>query len=146
MVVKAVVYEDVRRVVVSDVPAPTVEDPRDAIVRVTAAAICGSDLHMYTGKLPLSAGDTIGHEGMGIVERAGPDVERFRPGDRVVIAFNIACGHCWFCRRGQTALCEEFRNLGAGPFGGGRGGAPGRTGPSPVRGRKPAGGAGGRGR
>ena len=119
---KAVVYEDVRRLSVSDVPEPEIEDPRDAVVRVTTAAICGSDLHFYTGKAPMSPGDTIGHEGIGVIERVGPEVERFRPGQRVVIAFDIVCGHCWFCRQGQTSLCEEFRNLGAGPFGGGLGG------------------------
>ena len=119
---KAVVYEDVRRLSVSDVPEPEIEDPRDAVVRVTSAAICGSDLHFYTGKAPMSPGDTIGHEGIGVIERVGPEVERFRPGQRVVIAFDIVCGHCWFCRQGQTSLCEEFRNLGAGPFGGGLGG------------------------
>jgi threonine dehydrogenase-like Zn-dependent dehydrogenase len=120
--VKAVVYEDVGRVQVQDVPDPEITDPHDAIVRVTTAAICGSDLHFFHGKAPLSPGDTIGHEGVGVVERVGPDVERFAPGDRVVIAFDIVCGHCWFCLRGQTSLCEDFRNLGAGPFGGGLGG------------------------
>ena len=119
---RAVVYEDVRRVEIADVPDPVIADPGDAVVRVTAAAICGSDLHFYSGKAPLSPGDTIGHEGVGVVEQTGPGVERFKPGDRVVIAFDIVCGHCWFCRRGQTALCDEFRNLGAGPFGGSLGG------------------------
>jgi len=121
--VRAVVYEDVRKVAVTDVPDPRVEDPHDAVVRVTTAAICGSDLHFYNAKAPMSPGDGIGHEGVGVVEEVGQDVERFKPGDRVVLAFDIVCGHCWFCRRGQTSLCEEFRNLGAGPFGGGLGGA-----------------------
>jgi threonine dehydrogenase-like Zn-dependent dehydrogenase len=120
---KAVIYEDIRKVAVSDVPDPTIEDPHDAVVRVTAAAICGSDLHFYNGKAPLSPGDGIGHEGVGAVEAVGPEVETFRPGDRVVVAFDIVCGHCWFCRRGQTALCEDFRGLGLGPFGGSLGGA-----------------------
>jgi threonine dehydrogenase-like Zn-dependent dehydrogenase len=65
----------------------------------------------------------LGHEAVGIVEDVGPGVTAFRPGDRVVVAFDIACGDCWFCRKGQTSLCEEFRNLGAGPFGGDLGGA-----------------------
>jgi alcohol dehydrogenase len=121
--VKAVVYEDVRQVTVSDVPDPTIVEPGDAIVRVTRAAICGSDLHFYTGKAPLSPGDTIGHEGVGVVDAVGSEVKRFHPGDRVVLAFDVVCGDCWFCRRGQTSLCEHFRNLGAGPFGGGLGGA-----------------------
>src|SRR5437868_13808306 len=120
---RAVVYEDVHKVAVADVPDPRIEHPKDAVVRVSSAAICGSDLHFYTGKAPMSPGDTIGHEGIGVIERVGPEVERFRPGQRVVIAFDIVCGHCWFCRQGQTSLCEDFKNLGAGPFGGGLGGA-----------------------
>jgi threonine dehydrogenase-like Zn-dependent dehydrogenase len=119
---RAVVYQDVHRVDVTDVPDPEISDPHDAVVRVTAAAICGSDLHFYNGKAPLVAGDGIGHEGVGVVEQVGPDVERFRPGDRVVMSFDIVCGHCWFCQHGQTSLCEDFRNLGAGLFGGGLGG------------------------
>ena len=120
---KAVVYEDVKQIKVDDVGDPSIEDPADAIVRVTTAGICGSDLHFYSGKAPLIPGETIGHEAVGVVEATGPDVSRFKTGDRVVIAFNIACGHCWFCGHGQTSLCEEFRNLGAGMFGGGLGGA-----------------------
>jgi alcohol dehydrogenase len=121
--VKAVVYEDVNRIRVGVVPDPVIEDPRDAVIRVTATAICGSDLHFVHGKAPLTPGDTLGHEGVGVVEAIGPDVGRFRPGDRVVVSFDIVCGSCWFCRHGQTSLCREFRNLGAGPFGGGLGGA-----------------------
>ncbi len=119
---KAVVYEDVRTITVGDVPDPRIEHPADAVVRVTASAICGSDLHFFNGKAPLSRGDTLGHEGVGVVEETGPEVRRFKPGDRVVLAFDVVCGECWFCKRGQTSLCEDFRNLGAGPFGGGLGG------------------------
>jgi 2-desacetyl-2-hydroxyethyl bacteriochlorophyllide A dehydrogenase len=118
-----VVYQDVGVVAVRDVPDAAVEDPGDVVVRVTASAICGSDLHFLHGKAPMSPGDTMGHEAVGTVVEAGPDVRRFAPGDRVVIAFDNVCGRCWFCRCGQTSLCEEFRNLGAGPFGGGLGGA-----------------------
>jgi len=121
--VRAVVYEGVGRVAVADVPDPIIEDPHDAILRVTTAAICGSDLHFFHGKAPLEPGETIGHEALGVVEAVGPAVERFRLGDRVVVSFDIACGTCWFCRNGQTQLCEDFRNLGAGIFGGGLGGA-----------------------
>lgn len=120
---RAVVYQGMGRVAVEEVPDPRIEDPHDAIVRVTRSAICGSDLHFLHGKAPLEPGETIGHEAVGVVEEVGPDVERFRPGDRVVVAFDIVCGHCWFCRVGQTQLCEDFRNLGAGAFGGGLGGA-----------------------
>jgi threonine dehydrogenase-like Zn-dependent dehydrogenase len=121
--VRAVVYEGIGRVAVAEVPDPVLEGPRDAIVRVTTAAICGSDLHFFHGKAPLEPGETIGHEAVGVIEAVGSDVERFRPGQRVVVAFDIACGRCWFCRNGQTQLCEDFRNLGAGIFGGGLGGA-----------------------
>jgi threonine dehydrogenase-like Zn-dependent dehydrogenase len=120
---RAVVFEDVATLRVAEVPDPRIEEPTDAIVRVTASAICGSDLHFYHGKAPLSAGDPLGHEAVGVVESAGPAVRRYRPGDRVVVAFDIVCGDCWYCLHGQTALCEDFRNLGAGPFGGSLGGA-----------------------
>jgi threonine dehydrogenase-like Zn-dependent dehydrogenase len=119
---RAVVYEDVEQVRVDDLPDPKLEEPGDAMIRVTTAAICGSDLHFYHGKAPLMQGDLLGHEGVGVVEEVGAEVERFSAGDRVVIAFNIVCGHCWFCRHGQHSLCEEFRNLGAGMFGGQLGG------------------------
>jgi threonine dehydrogenase-like Zn-dependent dehydrogenase len=121
--VRAVVFEQIGRVSVGVVPDPRIEAPDDALVRVSVAAICRSDLHFLHGKAPLEPGEPIGHEAMGVVEAVGPQVERFAPGDRVVVAFDIACGRCWFCRRGQTQLCEDFRNLGAGIFGGGLGGA-----------------------
>lgn len=120
---RAVVYQDVRDVAVRDVPDAAVQEPGDVVVRVTASAICGSDLHFFHGKAPMSPGDTIGHEAVGTVVEAGPEVRRFAPGDRVVVAFDNVCGRCWFCEHGQTSLCEDFRNLGAGPFGGGLGGA-----------------------
>jgi threonine dehydrogenase-like Zn-dependent dehydrogenase len=120
---RAVIYEDVGVVRVEEVADPQIEDPGDAIVRVTTTAICGSDLHFVRGKAPLYAGETIGHEAVGVIEAVGSAVERFRPGDRVILAFNVVCGHCWFCRNGQSSLCDDFRNLGAGTFGGGLGGA-----------------------
>ena len=120
---RAVVFEGVGSVRVSDVPDPEIVDPADAIVRVTRSAICGSDLHFLHGKAPLDPGDVIGHEAVGIVEAVGADVREVEVGDRVVVAFDIACGACWFCRRGETQLCEDFRNLGAGAFGGGLAGA-----------------------
>src|SRR2546425_11303402 len=116
---KAVVYEDIRRVRVAEVADPTIEDPHDAVVRVTSAAICGSDLHFYNGKAPMSPGDGIGHEGVGVVQAGGPGGEAFAPGARVVIAFDIAGGGCWFCRNGQTAPVAGLPRPGAGPFGGG---------------------------
>ncbi len=120
---RAVVFEELGRVSVRDAPDSAIEEPDDAVVRVSIASICRSDLHFLHGKAPLEPGEPIGHEAMGVVEAVGPHVERFAPGDRVVVAFDIACGRCWFCRRGQTQLCEDFRMLGAGIFGGGLGGA-----------------------
>jgi threonine dehydrogenase-like Zn-dependent dehydrogenase len=105
------------------VPDPVLEDPRDAVVRVTTAGICGSDMHFVHLKAPIDPGEVLGHEAVGIVEQVGPGVTSFRPGDRVVVAFHIACGACWFCRHGETSLCEDFRNLGAGAFSGGLAGA-----------------------
>ena len=111
---KAVVYEDVGKVRVDDIDEPAIEEPSDAIVRVTASAICGSDLHWYHGKAPMAPGEQLGHEGTGVVASVGDDVTKFIEGDRVVMAFNIVCGECWFCEHGQNSLCENFRNLGAG--------------------------------
>lgn len=120
---RAVVFGGVGDMRVADVPDPAIEEPGDAIVRVTRTAICGSDLHFFHGKTPIEPGEVIGHEAVGVVEAVGPAVTRFARGDRVVVAFNIACGACWFCRRGETQLCDNFRNLGAGAFGGSLAGA-----------------------
>jgi threonine dehydrogenase-like Zn-dependent dehydrogenase len=121
--VRAVVFDGVGRVRVDDVPDPHVEEAGDAVLRLTCSAICGSDLHFFHGKAPMAPGESIGHEAVGVVEETGAGVTRFAPGDRVVVAFDIVCGACWFCERGQTQLCEDFRNLGAGAFGGGLAGA-----------------------
>lgn len=120
---RAVVFEGVGRVAVREVSDPRIEDPGDAVVRVAVSAICGSDLHFLHGKAPIAAGETIGHEAVGVVDSVGPGVAKFAPGDRVVVAFSIACGDCWFCSRGETQLCDSFRTLGAGAFGGSLGGA-----------------------
>jgi threonine dehydrogenase-like Zn-dependent dehydrogenase len=120
---RAVVYRDVGEVTVADVPDAVVVEPDDAVVRVTVAAICGSDLHYVHGKAPLDPGAGIGHEAVGVVEAVGPGVEHIRVGDRVVVSFVIACGGCWFCRAGQTQLCEDFKYVGAGLLGGDLGGA-----------------------
>jgi threonine dehydrogenase-like Zn-dependent dehydrogenase len=120
---RAVVFDGPGRVRVDDVPAPVVSDPGDAIVRVTRSAICGSDLHLVHARAPIDAGEVLGHEAVGVVDAVGPTVRRFGPGDRVVVSFDIACGSCWFCLRGETSLCEDFMNLGAGAFGGGLPGA-----------------------
>jgi threonine dehydrogenase-like Zn-dependent dehydrogenase len=121
--VRAVTFREPGVVALAEVPDPRVEAPDDAVVRVTTSAICGSDLHFFHGKAPLEAGDVMGHEAVGVVDTVGEAVTRFAPGDRVVVAFDIACGACWFCARGESGLCEHFRNLGAGVFGGGLAGA-----------------------
>jgi threonine dehydrogenase-like Zn-dependent dehydrogenase len=115
---RAVVFEAAGRVRVDDVDEPVLLDPTDAVVRVARAGICGSDLHFFHLKAPVAPGDVMGHEAVGVVEMVGSDVDRFAPGDRVAVAFDIACGTCWFCRRGQTQLCERSAVLGAGAFGG----------------------------
>jgi threonine dehydrogenase-like Zn-dependent dehydrogenase len=120
---RGVVYEDVGKVRVGDLPEPAIEEPTDAVVRITTSAICGSDLHFYTGKAPLLSGDPLGHEAVGVIEEVGSDVDGLSPDDRVVVAFDIVCGECWYCVRGQHSLCVDFRNLGAGTFGGNLGGA-----------------------
>jgi len=121
--VRAVVLDRVGRVRVAEVAEPAITEPDDAIVRVTLTAICGSDLHFLHGKAPIDPGDVLGHEAVGVVEAVGDGVEDVAPGDRVVVAFTIACGACWFCTHGQTQLCEHHRTLGAGTFGGNLAGA-----------------------
>jgi threonine dehydrogenase-like Zn-dependent dehydrogenase len=121
--VRAVVFQEIGKVRVADVPDAAVEEPDDAVLRVTRSAICGSDLHFFNGKAPISSGEGIGHEAVGVVGAVGPAVKRFAVGERAVVSFDIACGRCWFCARGETHLCENFRNLGAGAFGGGLPGA-----------------------
>jgi threonine dehydrogenase-like Zn-dependent dehydrogenase len=104
---KALTWHGTEDVRVEEVPDPKVEADTDAVVRVTSTAICGSDLHLYRVLGPyLSKGDVLGHEFMGIVEEVGPAVGRLRPGDRVVVPFNISCGRCWMCERGLFAQCE----------------------------------------
>jgi threonine dehydrogenase-like Zn-dependent dehydrogenase len=96
--------EDVQ---VTDVADPQIQAPNDVIIRVTSTAICGSDLHLYGVLGPfLKPGDVLGHEAMGIVEEVGTEISNLQVGDRVVIPFNISCGHCWMCSRGLFAQCE----------------------------------------
>ncbi|MBQ0901380.1 zinc-dependent alcohol dehydrogenase [Micromonospora sp. U21] len=104
---KALTWHGKRDVRVEEVPDPRIEDPTDAIIKVTSTAICGSDLHLYEVLGPyLKPGDILGHEPMGIVEEVGPEVTRLKPGDRVVVPFNISCGSCWMCQRQLYAQCE----------------------------------------
>jgi threonine dehydrogenase-like Zn-dependent dehydrogenase len=113
--VKAVVWHGKRDVRVDEVPDPRIEQPNDAIIKVTSTGICGSDLHLYEVLGPFMAeGDILGHEPMGIVEEVGPEITDLRPGDRVVIPFNISCGHCWMCERGLQSQCETTQVRGEG--------------------------------
>ncbi len=97
---KALTFHGKRDVRVDEVPDPTIEQPTDAIVRITSTAICGSDLHLYEVLgMFIDEGDILGHEPMGIVEEVGSEVSQIKAGDRVVIPFNISCGECWMCKR-----------------------------------------------
>jgi threonine dehydrogenase-like Zn-dependent dehydrogenase len=105
---KATCWFDQQDVRVEEVPDPKILDPRDAIVRITSTAICGSDLHLYNGFVPsMEKGDILGHEFMGEVVEVGPAVHNLRVGDRVVVPFPIACGNCFFCKRELWSLCEN---------------------------------------
>ncbi|OEJ97541.1 zinc-dependent alcohol dehydrogenase [Streptomyces thermolilacinus] len=104
---KAVTWHGKRDVRVEDVPDPRIEEPTDAVIRVTSTGLCGSDLHLYEVFGPfMTPGDILGHEPIGIVEEVGAQVPDLRPGDRVVVPFQIACGHCWMCDRGLPTQCE----------------------------------------
>src|SRR5215208_4403172 len=104
---KAVAWHGKEDVRIDTVPDPKIEEPTDAIVRITSTAICGSDLHLYEVLgMWLEEGDIIGHEPMGIVEEVRSEVTHIQPGDRVVMPFNISCGHCYMCDRQLYAQCE----------------------------------------
>jgi threonine dehydrogenase-like Zn-dependent dehydrogenase len=93
---------------VDTVPDPTILNPRDAIIKVTSTAICGSDLHIYDGFIPsMVAGDILGHEFMGEVVEVGSGVKKVKKGDRVVVPFTISCGSCAFCNRDLWSLCDN---------------------------------------
>jgi threonine dehydrogenase-like Zn-dependent dehydrogenase len=104
---KAVVWHGKRNVSVDEVPDPQIQEPTDAVVRVTSSGLCGSDLHLYEVLGPfMTEGDIVGHEPMGVVEEVGSGVGDLRVGDRVVIPFNISCGHCFMCDQGLMSQCE----------------------------------------
>lgn len=102
---KAVVYKGPFDVAVEQVDDPRIEDPQDAVVRISTANICGSDLHPYEGRAELGAGMVLGHENMGVVAEVGPGVSRIKAGDRVSVPFNLACGTCRNCTDGWTSAC-----------------------------------------
>jgi threonine dehydrogenase-like Zn-dependent dehydrogenase len=111
---KAVRWIAPRKISVDEVPDPTLREPTDAIIKVTATAICGSDLHLYDhgASLAMKPGDIVGHEAMGIVEEVGTEVAHIAPGDTVVVPFNISCGHCFMCGKGLYSQCELTQSLG----------------------------------
>jgi len=105
--VKALAWHGKRDVRVENVPDPDIREPDDVIVRITSSGVCGSDLHLYEVMTPyLNSGDVLGHEPMGVVEEVGPEVSAVSKGDRVVVPFNISCGHCWMCSQGLHSQCE----------------------------------------
>ncbi|MGW7255500.1 zinc-dependent alcohol dehydrogenase [Streptomyces sp. NPDC054834] len=119
---KAVTWQGKRDVRVEDVPDPRIEEPTDAVIRLTSTGLCGSDLHLYEVLTPfMTPGDILGHEPMGIVEEVGPQVPDLRPGDRVVVPFQISCGHCFMCSDGLQTQCETTQvtseGMGAALFG-----------------------------
>ncbi|HWB84124.1 MAG TPA: glutathione-independent formaldehyde dehydrogenase [Bryobacteraceae bacterium] len=126
---KAVVYKGKDKVAIEEVPDPRMEAPDDAIVRITSAAICGSDLHMYEERSVAKPGTVFGHENLGIIEQTGPAVRSIQKGDRVVLPFNVACGFCFNCSRGYTNACltanpdgatAGYGYAGMGPYRGGQ--------------------------
>lgn len=114
---KAAVFHKPKDIRIEEVKKPTIREGRDAIIRVTSTAICGSDLHIYNGLFPQLRPLILGHEFMGIVEEVGEGMTAVQPGDRVVVPFPIACGECWFCRRGLPTHCENSNPEHYGPEG-----------------------------
>jgi threonine dehydrogenase-like Zn-dependent dehydrogenase len=107
---RALTWQGKRNVSVEEVPDPVIQEPTDAIIKITSTAICGSDLHLYEVMGPfLDKGDILGHEPMGIVQEVGSKVTNLKVGDRVVIPFNISCGHCYMCTQGLQSQCETMQ-------------------------------------
>ncbi|WP_174734894.1 zinc-dependent alcohol dehydrogenase [Mesobacillus harenae] len=104
---KAVTVQGSNDIKVKEVDVPSIKDKDDIIVRITSTGICGSDLHLYLGAIPVRPGYIIGHEPMGIVEEVGPGVSKIKKGDRVVIPFNVSCGHCYFCHHDMESQCDN---------------------------------------
>ena len=111
---KAVVFRGVGDIRLENVPEPKIQKPNDAIVRLTASAICGTDLHFVRGTVPgMKPGTILGHEGVGVVEETGSAIRNFKPGDRVVVPSTIGCGNCSYCRAGYYSQCDNANPNGA---------------------------------
>jgi glutathione-independent formaldehyde dehydrogenase len=102
---KAIGYQDVREMSVSQKSQPKIKTPTDALLRVTTSGICGSDLHMYDGRTPLEKGTVVGHEIVGVIDEVGEAAQSLKKGARVVLPFNIGRGYCFDCHRGHTESC-----------------------------------------
>ncbi|MGG1396746.1 zinc-dependent alcohol dehydrogenase [Bacillus salipaludis] len=112
---KAVTYQGIKNVQVKEVKDPSIKNADDIIVKVTSSAICGSDLHLIHAMIPnLPTDYVIGHEPMGVVEEVGPEVTSLKKGDRVIIPFNVSCGHCWYCTHDLTSQCDNGNPHGQG--------------------------------
>ena len=119
---RAATFAGAHEVKVVDVPKPSAGSPDEALVRVTLGAICGSDLHIYHGNVPMNDGAILGHEFVGVVEQVGAGVRRFKPGDRVVSSFFTSCGDCAYCRKGWFNQCQGKATFGFGEYYGALGG------------------------
>lgn len=116
---RAVTFQGNKKMEVTTVPDPTIKEPTDAIIRVTSTAICGSDLHLYHhGKMLMDKDYVVGHEPMGIVEEVGPEVKDLKVGDRIVVPFNVSCGHCHYCTHDMESQCDNSNKNPETDFGG----------------------------
>lgn len=115
---KGVILQGPGQVAVTELPEPRIQEPTDVIVRITTSTICGTDIRVYWGHIPLLAGTALGHEFVGVVEEVGSAVRDFRPGQRVVSPFSTRCGNCYWCRRGLVTMCERRQVFGFGQLGG----------------------------
>src|SRR6266851_2613499 len=120
---RALTFQGKGQVKLVDVPKPAINGSGDVLVRITLGAVCGSDLHVYHGYIPMNPGELLGHEFVGVVEEVGAEVKRFKPGDRVVASFFTSCGHCALCRKGWFNQCVSKSTFGMGANFGGLGGA-----------------------
>jgi len=119
---KALTFQGEGDVKVIDVPKPALKSAREALIKVSLGAVCGSDMHIFHGHTPMNVGAVLGHEFVGVVEEVGSEVKRFKPGDRVVSSFFTSCGHCALCRKGWFSQCLEKATFGHGEYFGGLGG------------------------